>query len=55
MEQSLEVICTYELVVSQGRQFVKLSVIRILRTFDENLIIIIIIIIIIILLTIMMI
>jgi hypothetical protein len=47
----LEVICTYELVVSQGRQFVKLSVIRILRTFDENLIIIIIII----LLTIMMI
>jgi hypothetical protein len=48
----LEVICTYELVVSQGRQFVKLSVIRILRTFDENLIIIIIIII---LLTIMMI
>jgi hypothetical protein len=49
----LEVICTYELVVSQGRQFVKLSVIRILRTFDENLIIIIIIIII--LLTIMMI
>jgi hypothetical protein len=53
MEQSLEVICTYELVVSQGRQFVKLSVIRILRTFDENLIIIIIIIII--LLTIMMI
>jgi len=52
LEQSLEVICTYELVVSQGRQFVKLSVIRILRTFDENLIIIIIIII---LLTIMMI
>jgi hypothetical protein len=50
LEQSLEVICTYELVVSQGRQFVKLSVIRILRTFDENLIIIIII-----LLTIMMI
>jgi hypothetical protein len=49
LEQSLEVICTYELVVSQGRQFVKLSVIRILRTFDENLIIIII------LLTIMMI
>jgi hypothetical protein len=41
-------------MVSQGRQFVKLSVIRILRTFDENLIIIIIIIIII-LLTIMMI